>query len=537
MAVLCPSCGYEAPAAGPTAGLPCPNCTRKLIAIDPSKDDLIGHIVDDRFEVVAVLGQGGMGKVYRAVQRSIGREIALKVIDRSVENDVTAVKRFFREAQLTSKLSHPNTVSIIEFGQHADGRLYLAMELVRGQTLHEVVRACGALPPARVARIGVQLCDALEAAHAMSIIHRDLKLDNVMLVDGTRDHIKVLDFGLARSLVDVESRATSTGVVAGTPRYLAPEVATKATDPAPSQDLYAMGVILGELATGHELWKADTIVGLLAQKIEGRADLAGIPMGLAAIVESLLSNDPGLRPSPATIRDLLHRFEGAPGRALQAALGGGGGLVAVDEGPPLPSQLSLVSLSALENQAETARPVDAQPPSVSISMVPVEVVPPEDVVRGIATAPSLELETEWSRQRERKQQNAAAPVASRPGVVRHAATEPSRSSAITGVFVAVVVLGLCAAGGYVWWTHHKQPEGDSLRAQPGLGSAPNEVSIHIRGSADDVRVDGARVGRPPVTLTHARDGKTLVITAKFGAQEVTVPVVADHDAEVEPTPP
>ncbi len=129
------------------------------------KDDLIGHIVDDRFEVVAAIGAGGMGRVYRATQRSIGREVALKVIDRAAEHDVATVKRFFREAQLASQLSHPNTVSIIEFGQHGDGRLYLAMELVRGQTLHELVKS-GPLPPARVARIGVQLCDALEVCWA-----------------------------------------------------------------------------------------------------------------------------------------------------------------------------------------------------------------------------------------------------------------------------------------------------------------------------------------------------------------------------------
>src|SRR5262249_52062054 len=146
-------------------------------------DSLIGQVVDGRYEIRAKLGQGGMGTVYRAWQASVEREVAIKVIHAGFSRDSVAVHRFEREARLASKLSQPNTVSVIDFGRTPDNRLFLAMELIRGRTLHQVLAEVGAFSPERVARIGVQICDALEAAHALGIVHRDLKLENVIVLD------------------------------------------------------------------------------------------------------------------------------------------------------------------------------------------------------------------------------------------------------------------------------------------------------------------------------------------------------------------
>src|SRR5260221_6389015 len=299
--VVCPSCDVEPPRDA-KAGVPCATCGTALVTVKDG-EDLTGTVVDGRFEIKGRLGKGGMGTVYRAVQRSIGRAVALKVIDRRFEDDVVAVKRFLREAKLASALVHPNSVGVIEFGQSADGRLYLAMELVRGKTLLE--RAHGGMPLARVVRIGVQLCDALEAAHALSIVHRDLKLENVMVLDGARDHVKVLDFGLARSLVEIDSRATATGLIAGTPRYLPPEVALGGADAAPAQDMYSLGVLLGELATGAPLWDAPTLEALFTAKMHGQPKLDTVPAALRALVEKLPDADPHARPNAATTRDPL----------------------------------------------------------------------------------------------------------------------------------------------------------------------------------------------------------------------------------------
>ena len=307
--VVCPSCDSEPPSDA-AAGAACKACGTPLVSMRDA-DDLVGTIVDGRFEILATLGKGGMGVVYRAKQRSIGREVALKLIDRRFDDDVVAVKRFLREAKLASQLAHPNTVGVIEFGQSEDGRLYLAMELVRGKTLHAIVKD-GALPLARVIRIGVQLCDALEAAHALGIVHRDLKLENVILLDGPpdRDLVKVLDFGLARSLVDVDSRATASGLVSGTPRYLAPEVALSGAEVAPDQDMYALGVLLGELATGGQLWEAPTIEALFTLKMHGTPKLDAMDPSLRALVEKLLDPEPATRPTAPQTRASCSRRSG-----------------------------------------------------------------------------------------------------------------------------------------------------------------------------------------------------------------------------------
>src|SRR3954463_5247288 len=146
-------------------------------------DDLIGSVICDRFEIVDKLGQGGMGSVYRAFQRSVKREVAIKVINASFSRDPDAVRRFEREAQLASQLSHPNTVSVFDFGQTEDGRLFIAMELIKGRTLLELLEQERRFSTERAVRIGSQICDALEAAHTLGIIHRDLKLDNVIVLE------------------------------------------------------------------------------------------------------------------------------------------------------------------------------------------------------------------------------------------------------------------------------------------------------------------------------------------------------------------
>src|SRR5205823_11134938 len=153
---------------------------------------------------------GGMGAVYRGWQRSVGRDVAVKVIRSHINAEPAEVKRFMREAQLTSRLIHPNIVSVFDFGQTSDGLLYLAMELLPGRPLNQVLAATPGrrMAPDRAVDIGVQLCDALQVAHEAHIIHRDLKPSNIMLLDGPGDRVKVLDFGLARPLSGEHSTLT-----------------------------------------------------------------------------------------------------------------------------------------------------------------------------------------------------------------------------------------------------------------------------------------------------------------------------------------
>jgi len=266
-------------------------------------DALIGSVIDGRYEVRAQLGHGGMGRLYRAWQKSVSREVAIKLIDRSLLKDPMAATRFQREAELASKLSHPNTVSVFDFGRTADGQMYIAMELIAGKTLTSALREQGAFAVPRIVRIGIQLCDALEAAHRLGIVHRDLKLDNVMVIE--RDLVKILDFGLAKRFDDVSG--TGVGIVVGTPRYIAPEVSTSGIA-TPASDMYAIGMMLTELAIGGPLWGGDSLGQLLAKKLDPAPAIAQVPAGLRAVTRALLDVSPERRPTAVQARELLVRL-------------------------------------------------------------------------------------------------------------------------------------------------------------------------------------------------------------------------------------
>jgi eukaryotic-like serine/threonine-protein kinase len=299
---ICPQCDKDVQ----TDVTSCPTCNTKLVEIREEADQVVGTVIDRRFEVRDKIGQGGMGTVYRAWQRSVGREVAIKLIDRSFSRDPMGVRRFLREARLASQLSQPNTVSVFDFGQADDGRLFIAMELLRGRTLYQVLQQEGAFSVERTKRIGVQICDALEAAHVLGIVHRDLKLENVMILDHPpgRDLLKVLDFGLAKNIKDPGSRATESGIVVGTPRYMSPEAAMHGTA-LPAGDVYALGVMLGELSTGKPLWEGDNLPQLISQKMDNAAALARIPAPLKSTIKALLQPEPDRRPTAPQARAML----------------------------------------------------------------------------------------------------------------------------------------------------------------------------------------------------------------------------------------
>ena len=269
-------------------------------------DKLIGSVICDRFEIVDKLGQGGMGSVYRAFQRSVKREVAIKLINASFSRDRNAVRRFEREARLASQLSHPNTVSVFDFGQTEDGQMFIAMELIKGRTLLELLEQDRVFSTARAVRMGSQICDALEAAHTLGIIHRDLKLDNVIVLDHPpgRDLLKVLDFGLAKMFGEHSSGSASTPGVVGVPRYIAPEVATSGVT-EPAADIYALGVMLGELTSGGPLWSTERLSELIPQKLAPAPAIALVPAELRRVVAALIDPDPSHRPNASQARTLL----------------------------------------------------------------------------------------------------------------------------------------------------------------------------------------------------------------------------------------
>ncbi len=289
--LYCPTCEQTF-----GVGERCPTDNTRLVRIAAPVDTMVGRDLDGRYTVVEKLGEGGMGSVYRGTQHSVGREVAIKVVAPALVSDATVIKRFLREAKLASRLVHPNAVAVLDFGQTEDGLFYLVMELVAGRTLDAVILE-GPLSPARLVRIGSQICDALEGAHALKIVHRDLKPQNVMVMHTGRDLVKVLDFGIAKSLTPDQTSTTMTnaGALLGTPSYMPPElVGGQVIDGR--ADLYSLGCMMFVAATGKLPFEATTLNELIAMHAcEPAPPVTGVPPRLAAVIGRLLEKNPNDR--------------------------------------------------------------------------------------------------------------------------------------------------------------------------------------------------------------------------------------------------
>jgi eukaryotic-like serine/threonine-protein kinase len=261
-------------------------------------DPRIDTTLDDRFRIVARLGAGGMGVVYRAVQLSIGREVALKVV--RGEPDEMANERFLREARLASRLSHPAIVTTYDYGRTGSGELWIAMEPLHGRSLRSILIDDGALPLDRALAIAEQVAAALASAHAAGIVHRDVKPSNLMVLDD--GSVKLLDFGLARARrCGDDASLTRSGVVCGTPAYLAPELALGAGADERS-DLYGLGVILHEMLSGDHPFPAATPEAQVARMLnEAPPRLTGVPDAVAEVTQRLLARSPAERCATAAI--------------------------------------------------------------------------------------------------------------------------------------------------------------------------------------------------------------------------------------------
>jgi serine/threonine-protein kinase len=220
---------------------------------DTQADPLIGKTLAGRYRIVRKIGQGGMGAVYRGEHVKMNRPTAIKVLTSELSGNPEFVARFEREAAMAARISHPNAVSIYDYGEAEDGIVYLAMEFLEGEPLSAILKSEGALNLDRVLRITRQAADALHAAHKLGIIHRDFKPDNMIICrrDDHQDWVEVLDFGIAKeTAVDAEKQAlTKTGFVLGTPQYMSPEqVKGELLDPR--SDLYSLAIVCYEMITG-----------------------------------------------------------------------------------------------------------------------------------------------------------------------------------------------------------------------------------------------------------------------------------------------
>ncbi len=275
---------------------------------------LTGTLYAAKFDVIDRLGEGAMGTVYRARIIATGEWVALKRLHPEHAEDPEVTARFNREMEATSKVDHPNTVRVIDYGVE-DGYLYLAMEILKGRPLDDVIVDDCPMEPERIAHIGIQIARALEAAHKQQFVHRDLKPENIMLVrNGTdEDYVKVLDFGLAAFLDDSdEARLTGHGLRVGTPLYMAPEyIEGKVTDHR--SDLYALGVVLYMLTVGKAPYLGSPYT-ILHKSVTDDPTLPsdalpnGCPPWLEEIIITLMQKKPLKRiQTAAEVADLLER--------------------------------------------------------------------------------------------------------------------------------------------------------------------------------------------------------------------------------------
>ncbi|MCC7541216.1 MAG: protein kinase, partial [Deltaproteobacteria bacterium] len=260
-------------------------------------DPLVGRIISNAYQVTDLIGTGGMGRVYKAQRLSLAKTVALKVIHPHLLSHPSSVARFYREVRATSRLNHPNTVAVIDFGRTEDGLLYLVMEYLRGRDLAQLLYDEGPLPLARVVSITRQIAAALGEAHDHGVVHRDLKPENVH-VEQLRtgdDLVKVVDFGLAHMLDSPDSKVTSPGVVCGTPEYMAPEQCAGGETDVRS-DLYALGIVLFQMLTGRLPFETEsptkTMLAHLTKEVPdpiATAPERAIPPALAAVAVRALA--------------------------------------------------------------------------------------------------------------------------------------------------------------------------------------------------------------------------------------------------------
>jgi tRNA A-37 threonylcarbamoyl transferase component Bud32 len=268
---------------------------------DPAIDPLIGTVIGGRYQLIRRIGKGGMGLVYEADHLGIGKRVAVKLLLDKYSDDPEVVARFEREARTASAIGDEHIVEVFDAGVTEDGRSYLVMELLIGLSLADVAEATGPMPAARAVPIVRQVLRGLAAAHAKGIVHRDMKPENVFLLQKPDRHdvVKIMDFGISKFLQDRESkvRLTATGAVIGTPVYMAPEQAMGTGEIDARVDLYAVGVMLYELLAGRPPFQAPTYIALVTQHLQmpppplqmARPDL---PTALVVAVHKALEKDP-----------------------------------------------------------------------------------------------------------------------------------------------------------------------------------------------------------------------------------------------------
>lgn len=375
----CPRCGNEY---ADTTTL----CPSDGSVLQSTSDQLIGQTLAGKYRIESLISEGGMGAVYRGTHVLMDKKVAVKVLRPSLAADDTIVARFSREAKAASRIAHPHALSVTDFGESENGVVFLVMEFLDGETLKSVIRREGPMPLVRVTEIMRQVGGALDAAHAEGVIHRDLKSDNIMLMETNGgDWAKVLDFGIAKINErpgSYDPGITAPNLIIGTPQYMSPEQCSQSSELDSRSDIYSLGVILYEMLIGHVPFTGESPTAIMMKHLQEAppsvlAERPDLPASVGRVVAQALAKKPEDR--FASAGELVDALNTAGQDAGPAAAAAAGSAVTTDR--------ILVSTAPNEAPSHTAdtdydeltvvskRPVMAAP--ATRPMAPVE-APPSD---------------------------------------------------------------------------------------------------------------------------------------------------------------
>jgi serine/threonine-protein kinase len=357
-------------------------------------------MLEGKYQIIQPLAEGGMGVVYKAEHVLMKKIVAIKRLHKNLMNLEQVVQRFEREAQAAAKIDHPNVCAVTDCGRDELGAFFIVMELLEGESLQDIMDKQGRLPLGRIFKIAIQICDGLEKAHSMGVVHRDLKPENIMLVrrDEKEDVVKIMDFGIAKMVADDSptTSLTQAGMIFGTPHFLSPEQAAGDTIDHRS-DLYSLGVIMFNMATGKYVFDDSTVGALLRKHISATPPLLAeaapdrvFPDGLQPVLSRLLAKNPEDRYATAgQLRDhLIVIYEAT--RAVQQSI--------LDEE-------SSVQVDIVDDESSISRPIDLPLPpqeptgsSRPLEQIQVQLTPaPDSVYEHPSMPPPAGAESRFGR--------------------------------------------------------------------------------------------------------------------------------------------